>query len=355
MAHEDGNRLRAQRAHSTSCCYDSIKSLRVEGHRRWQIPCQAPDAARPRRQSFHHYRPRNMVIGSKLQPRDCLGAGWLRVCENPILACSLVGCEWKALINRTRWEEWELCCKKQNRCERKKNRTDLIQKGQLRLCVNDKGRATWEEDEGDNEALTLCVASQQSSTHDRAHAHACVSVATFVRPFFPPISIMFSPLVPFFPFFVLSGAHFHSQDVSSGPAQCDTCASPAVFPRVVPVYSLAMRACQRMIAIKSEQRCPGWACPLDYKMVTSIWKEKKIHIMLCCVFYKGKIWNIQISYPDPETVMGRTSGDQKTVMSYSSLCMFSSTFSLSLSHLLPLTISLKTLDRQFPRSWVVWG
>lgn len=72
--------------------------------------------------------------------------------------------------------------------------------------MNDKGRAPppREEDEGDNEALTLCVASQKSSTHDRAraraHGHACVSVATFVPAFSPSISILFSPTVPFFSF-----------------------------------------------------------------------------------------------------------------------------------------------------------
>lgn len=66
------------------------------------------------------------------------------------------------------------------------------------MCVNDKGRAPREEDEGDNEALTLCVVSQQSSTHDRVHAHACVSVP----PFSPSISILFfsPPPVPFFSF-----------------------------------------------------------------------------------------------------------------------------------------------------------
>lgn len=89
MAYEDRNRLRAQRTHSTSCCYDSIKSLSVEGHHQWQIWCQAPDAARPRRQSFHGYQPHNMVICSKLKTVWALDDG----VQNPILACSLVSCE----------------------------------------------------------------------------------------------------------------------------------------------------------------------------------------------------------------------------------------------------------------------
>lgn len=214
-----------------------------------------------------------------------------------------------------------------------------------------------EEDEGDNEALTLCVASQQSSTHDRAHAHACVSVATFVPRLFPPNQHHVFPPGSFLSFLCpLWSAFSQSRCFIRASAVWHLCLSRCFPPRCACLFpsdvSVSAHDCNQVRAA-----LPWMSLSAGLQNGDEHLERKNIYIMLCYLFYKGKIWNIQISYPDPvtETVMGRTSGDQKTVMSYSSLCVFSSTFSLSLSHLLPLTISLKTLDRQFPRSWVVWG
>lgn len=45
-----------------------------------------------------------------------------------------------------------------------------------------------------------------------------------------------------------------------------------------PVYSVATCARQRMIAIKSALDELTSTCLLDYKMATSIWKEKKCYV-----------------------------------------------------------------------------
>lgn len=219
--------------------------------------------------------------------------------------------------------------------ERKQNRPDL--KRTIALVCEWQRQGTSEEDEGDNKALTLCVVSQQSSTHVHA-AHVCA--CSNICPLFPPNQPLVShPRFLSFPF-VLSRALSRSRCVIWANAVRHLCLSRC-FSRVTPVYSIAMCACQRMIAIKSEQRCLGWA-PVCWITKWLFGKKKKK--MLCYVFYKGRIWNIQnsvvflgrrTSSPVTETVTGITSGDQRTMTSYYSLCVFSSTFSLLLSHFPP--------------------
>lgn len=155
------------------------------------------------------------------------------------------------------------------------------------MCVNDKGRGLQRKMRVITKRwpCALCRSNQVRTFM----LHMCVRVATNV-PFFPPNQPLVShPRFLSFPF-VLSRALSRSRCVIWANAVRHLCLSRCFSP-VTPVYSIAMCASQRMIAIKSEQRCLGWA-PVCWITKWLFGKKKK---MLCYLFYKGKIWNIQNS------------------------------------------------------------
>lgn len=126
--------------------------------------------------------------------------------------------------------------------------------------------------------------------------------------------------------------------------------------------------CWRMIAIKSEQCCLGWAdkC-LSARLQNGDERANILRKKCCAVSSRETFWMTQSSvvFPGIWRLWPQTQGLnwlnhthwgvwQQTMTSCYSMCAFASV-SLSLLYFLPPTSSLKIFDRHFSRTWVVWG
>lgn len=168
------------------------------------------------------------------------------------------------------------------------------------------------------------------------------------------------------PFSPLS-AILHGQDVSSRQMQNDTCASPAVCPLLLRLFFISAWL-QSVRAVLPGMRWQTPFCQITKWRWMCQHSKKKTN---CAVSSRGTFWRTQnwvvfsgiwkLWPPNPKTeltelhtLMG-TITDNDIPLEPVRACVSFLPSSLSLLHFLPPTSSLKKFDRQFPRTWVVWG